>query len=188
MTGIHPHLRTGCRDRKFLPGKGLSPNAINLRGKILRSVIRIRSWLTLIGQRFVLQPLWFLYRKDSRRVALSILTTGCHSIGSAAIFLLGGTTRDAEPIPILLRSGDVVIMSGPECRRAYHGQSMSHLESLQAEKFKGVPRILEGTTPPHLALNVDEHGDWEPYGQYIRTTRINLNVRQVFPRSFRQTW
>ncbi|KAG5221673.1 Alpha-ketoglutarate-dependent dioxygenase alkB [Salix suchowensis] len=31
-----------------------------------------------------------------------------------------GLTRDTEPTPILLRSGDVVIMSGPACRRAYH--------------------------------------------------------------------
>ncbi|KAF8201434.1 hypothetical protein BJ912DRAFT_1019397 [Pholiota molesta] len=56
------------------------------------------------------------------------------SLGNAAVFLIGGLTRDSEPVPILLRSGDVVIMSGPACRRAYHG----------------VPRILEGTLPPHL--------------------------------------
>ncbi|TFY77096.1 hypothetical protein EWM64_g6917 [Hericium alpestre] len=43
------------------------------------------------------------------------------SLGNAAIFLVGGHTRDVPPIPILLRSGDVVIMSGPACRRAYHG-------------------------------------------------------------------
>lgn len=42
-------------------------------------------------------------------------------LGNAAIFLIGGTTRDIEPLPIVLRSGDVVIMSGPRCRRAYHG-------------------------------------------------------------------
>ena len=45
--------------------------------------------------------------------------TACR-LGCAAIFLIGGPTRDTEPIPILLRSGDVLIMSGP-CRRAYHG-------------------------------------------------------------------
>ncbi|KAJ7905407.1 hypothetical protein B0H14DRAFT_2660170 [Mycena olivaceomarginata] len=43
------------------------------------------------------------------------------SLGNAAVFLIGGLTRDIEPVPILLRSGDVVIMSGPECRRAFHG-------------------------------------------------------------------
>jgi hypothetical protein len=85
---------------------------------------RIHSWATLTGQRFVLLPLSFPYRKDSRSASLFMLTADHHSIGSAAIFLLGGTTRDVEPTPILLRSGDVVIMSGPECRRAYHGQFM----------------------------------------------------------------
>lgn len=44
-----------------------------------------------------------------------------HSLGNAAVFLIGGSTRDVEPVPILLRSGDVVIMAGPACRRAYHG-------------------------------------------------------------------
>ena len=46
------------------------------------------------------------------------------SLGCAAVFLIGGPTRDSEPVPILLRSGDVVIMSGP-CRRAYHGMLSS---------------------------------------------------------------
>lgn len=42
-------------------------------------------------------------------------------LGNAAVFLIGGLTRDVVPVPILLRSGDVLIMSGPACRRAYHG-------------------------------------------------------------------
>ncbi|KAF9005595.1 hypothetical protein BDQ17DRAFT_1240252 [Cyathus striatus] len=93
------------------------------------------------------------------------------SLGNAAVFLIGGLTRDTEPVPILLRSGDVVIMSGPACRRAYHG----------------VPRILEGTLPPHLqraSLKQDEQGAWQPYEDYLHTTRININVRQVFPKGF----
>ncbi|KAJ3509218.1 hypothetical protein NMY22_g16368 [Coprinellus aureogranulatus] len=60
------------------------------------------------------------------------------SLGNAGIFLIGGDTRDAEPVPILLRSGDVVIMSGP-CRRAYHG----------------VPRILEVAACSGNASNSD---------------------------------
>ncbi|KAF9030768.1 hypothetical protein BJ165DRAFT_1519542 [Panaeolus papilionaceus] len=87
------------------------------------------------------------------------------SLGNASVFLIGGLTRDSDPIPILLRSGDVVIMSGPACRRAYHG----------------VPRILEGTLPPHLQ---DGDSNWEPYSKYIRSSRINVNVRQVFPIGF----
>ena len=54
---------------------------------------------------------------------LFIARTCLPSLGNAAIFLIGGLTRDTEPIPILLRSGDVLIMSGPACRRAYHGRS-----------------------------------------------------------------
>ena len=45
------------------------------------------------------------------------------SLGLSAVFLIGGLTRDTKPFPILLRSGDVIIMSGPHCRRAYHGES-----------------------------------------------------------------
>ena len=46
----------------------------------------------------------------------------------------------------------------------------------------GVPRILEGTLPPHLEANGS--GDWAVYEEYLRSTRINVNVRQVFPRGF----
>ena len=82
------------------------------------------------------------------------------------MFLIGGQTRDSEPTPILLRSGDAVIMSGPVARRAYHG----------------VPRILEETLPPHLQASPED--GWEPFKSYLETTRINVNVRQVFPISF----
>ncbi|CAL1703646.1 unnamed protein product [Somion occarium] len=92
------------------------------------------------------------------------------SLGCAAVFLMGGLTRDVEPIPILLRSGDVVIMSGPQCRRAYHG----------------VPRILEDTLPALFgSTRIQEDKDWPLYEEYMRTTRININVRQVFPKGFK---
>ncbi len=91
------------------------------------------------------------------------------SLGNAAIFLIGGLTRDTEPLPILLRSGDVLIMSGPACRRAYHG----------------VPRIFEGTLPTYLnEVDQEDQEEWEPYREFMRTTRININVRQVFPKGF----
>ena len=112
------------------------------------------------------------------------------SLGQAAIFLIGGLTRDEEAIPVLLRSGDVVIMSGPRCRRAYHGTRFnkreSRLESNQVPINPGVPRILEGSLPPHLyaeACSPDE-GDFGLFEAYLKTTRININVRQVFPPNF----
>lgn len=107
------------------------------------------------------------------------------------MFLIGGQTRDSEPVPILLRSGDIVIMSGPACRRAYHGELLNAAVGVNILIFEistsGVPRILEGTTPPHLlkeALPENERDFWIPYEDYMRTTRINVNVRQVFPKGF----
>jgi len=87
------------------------------------------------------------------------------SLGRPAIFLIGGETRDTKPMALLLRSGDVVILSGP-CRRAFHG----------------VPRILEDQeSPVFLTAGSD---DWLPFSEYIRNARININVRQVFPSGF----
>jgi hypothetical protein len=51
----------------------------------------------------------------------------------------------------------------------------------------GVPRILEDTLPNHLAelpLEHPEGKDWMDYAQYMHNTRINVNVRQVFPKGF----
>ena len=48
--------------------------------------------------------------------------------------------------------------------------------------YLGVPRILEDTLPPHLSSNGDP--DWEPFEEYMQTTRVNVNVRQVFPKGF----
>ncbi|KAL4076950.1 hypothetical protein V8B97DRAFT_1915142 [Scleroderma yunnanense] len=146
------------------------------------------------------------------------------SLGNAAIFLIGGLTRDVEPVPILLRSGDVIIMSGPACRRAYHADA--HIHPLFHDERIGVPRILDNTLPEHFSYpheqpctrtaehggdcvtececkNADLHGAtaasafhpdaaavmaeakaWEPYRSYLKNARINVNVRQVFPKGF----
>ena len=55
--------------------------------------------------------------------------------------------------------------------------------------FVGVPRILEGTLPPHLEGqdSSDVENDWTVYEEYLRGTRINVNVRQVFPKGFDPT-
>lgn len=43
------------------------------------------------------------------------------SLGCPAIFLMGGETRDMTPTPILLCSGDVVVLGG-HARKCYHGK------------------------------------------------------------------
>ena len=41
------------------------------------------------------------------------------SLGQSALFLVGGTSREDEPIAMFLRSGDVAVMMGPS-RVAFH--------------------------------------------------------------------
>lgn len=85
------------------------------------------------------------------------------SFGHDAIFLLGGETKDIEPVPMRVRNGDVMVMGG----RARHC-------------FHGVARIIEDTLPDFL------HEDrcpeqMRPYCRYLAgSRRININVRQVF--------
>ncbi|GAA6005778.1 hypothetical protein JCM11491_004006 [Sporobolomyces phaffii] len=98
------------------------------------------------------------------------------SLGLSSIFLVGGLTKDVPPLAILLRSGDALIMSGRQGRRAYHG----------------LPRVLENTLPDYLrsqASIANEDGaasageslgadGWEKYGEYLeRGARININLR-----------
>ncbi len=52
------------------------------------------------------------------------------SVGDAARFVVGGVTRKERTRPLILRSGDVIVMGGPS-RLRYHG----------------VTRILPGTAP-----------------------------------------
>eukprot|EP00967_Tisochrysis_lutea_P093982 scaffold136305_cov33-Tisochrysis_lutea.AAC.2 len=96
------------------------------------------------------------------------------SFGLSALFLLGGETRDVEPIPILLRSGDVIVQGGA---------SRSH--------YHGVARIYDGTCPEYFAEGVRASMSAEAYAselgaererhvaEWIQHHRININIRQV---------
>ncbi|KAJ1382062.1 Oxoglutarate/iron-dependent dioxygenase [Sesbania bispinosa] len=87
------------------------------------------------------------------------------SLGCKAIFLLGGKSREDPPLAMFLRSGDVVLMAG-EARECFHG----------------VPRIItdkENAEIGHLETQLT-HGDDLCFLKYIQTSRININIRQVF--------
>lgn len=81
-----------------------------------------------------------------------------YSFGQSAVFLVGGETTDDPVTPMLLHSGDIVVMSG-QARKCYHG----------------VPRIVLAPTKPWTG------DDWEntPCGRYLDSSRINMNIRQV---------
>ncbi|XP_010249024.1 PREDICTED: alpha-ketoglutarate-dependent dioxygenase alkB isoform X1 [Nelumbo nucifera] len=87
------------------------------------------------------------------------------SLGCKAIFLLGGKSREDDPIAMFVRSGDIVLMAG-EARECFHG----------------VPRIFtdnENAEITHLAAQFSRQDD-VCFLEYIRTSRININIRQVF--------
>lgn len=99
------------------------------------------------------------------------------SFGQSAIFLIGGKDKEDDAIPILLSSGDVVIMSG-ESRFNYHA----------------VPRIFESNNRPPWnedlnlgsAIDLNENDlneclsneKWHVFNTYLCDSRINVNVRQ----------
>lgn len=100
------------------------------------------------------------------------------SFGQSAIFLIGGLEREDEPLPILLNSGDILIMSA-ESRLCYHA----------------VPRVFESNDPQAWRANEDiarckeladedvqkcvDVDEWKPFENYLLDSRINVNVRQV---------
>jgi len=48
----------------------------------------------------------------------------------------------------------------------------------------GVPLIIENTLPDYLSNNnqYDDAPDWKLFGDFMSTSRINLNIRQVYPK------
>jgi len=82
-----------------------------------------------------------------------------YSFGLSAIFLIGGRSLDDKPSAILLRSGDVIVMS-KESRLCYHG----------------VPKVLLPKNDQHF--NYDNELE-DPFKSFMQVTRININVRQV---------
>ncbi|ORX36067.1 hypothetical protein BD324DRAFT_630043 [Kockovaella imperatae] len=91
------------------------------------------------------------------------------SLGHACVFLLGTSSRDDQPLPIILRSGDVLVMSGTG-RQNYHG----------------VPRIMEGTLPSHFEPSEKDSVALSAAKRWIHGGRININARQVFPPGFKR--
>jgi alkylated DNA repair protein alkB homolog 1 len=86
------------------------------------------------------------------------------SLGLEAIYLLGGSTKAVEPVPILVRSGDVILQGG-ESRRFVHG----------------VPRVLAGSLAPELhPSRVPSDPELALVSEWLLEHRVNINVRQVW--------
>ncbi|KAJ8563129.1 hypothetical protein K7X08_031581 [Anisodus acutangulus] len=87
------------------------------------------------------------------------------SLGCKGIFLIGGKSREVPPLAMFVQSGDVILMAG-QARECFHG----------------VPRIFtdkEHAEISSLELQFSDEED-SAFLEYIRTSRININIRQVF--------
>jgi len=93
------------------------------------------------------------------------------SIGCEAIFLIGLEDDEGPIYPFFLRSGDVMLMSKIS-RWAVHG----------------VARVSSGTAPEQLLSTLNDmeradtsqnFDDWERIHLFAKTSRININCRQV---------
>lgn len=111
------------------------------------------------------------------------------SIGRSALYLIGGRTKDVSPVPILLRSGDAVIMTG-ESRLCYHG--IPWILSKEADLFLSDNPAEDCSSSFFSEYNEcdtsfkAENGEsLRPYKyvqqviEYLQNHRININVRQV---------
>ncbi|KAI5600840.1 hypothetical protein BDE02_01G051900 [Populus trichocarpa] len=78
-----------------------------------------------------------------------------------AIFLSGGKSRDDPPLAVFLQSGDVVLMAGG-ARECFHARIFSNKENTEI-----------ATLESHFCDEID-------FQEFIRTSRININIRQVF--------
>lgn len=88
------------------------------------------------------------------------------SIGCPCVFLIGGRTKDIVPVSLLLRSGDVVIMSG-ESRYCYHA-----VASVFSHKYLG-------TLEDSFRIEEYPRSSVDPILKYLLLSRVNLNARRV---------
>ncbi|XP_068608058.1 nucleic acid dioxygenase ALKBH1 [Brachionichthys hirsutus] len=100
------------------------------------------------------------------------------SFGQSAIFLLGGLCRRDPPTAMYMHSGDLMLMSGqsrllhhavPRILPAPRGHASSGMESSSRVSSPGDGSVVE--TP--------SQEDWEACVGYIRSSRVNVTVRQV---------
>lgn len=123
----------------------------------------------------------------------------CCSFGQNAIFLIGGRTLDVKPLAIMLKSGDILIMS-KESRLCYHavprvlsrwkndfeedpwsfGKDSTSLFSVLND-FSGNLREFKGKYcfESSICREIINEKQWSAYQRYIDDSRININVRQV---------
>jgi len=106
------------------------------------------------------------------------------SLAHSAVFLLGDADRTQEPISLLLNSGDVVIMT-ETCRQRYHAVPKIFItDGMNKNDFEIAKKeftSLTGEEENAILHGLEKYNenDVQKAIEYIKTRRINLNVRQL---------
>lgn len=120
------------------------------------------------------------------------------SFGQNAIFLLGGQTLDVRPCALMLKSGDVLIMS-KESRLCYHAvpRVLARSKDNDVEPWSFAndfhcrsPLVncndkirtrcdYNWSLENSICEAVMDEKQWSIYQNYLQDSRININVRQV---------
>jgi len=116
------------------------------------------------------------------------------NLGLSAVFLLGGKTKEEGPVlPILVRSGDVMLLGG-ESRLNFHGMARVIPSNVP---LPSVGNDLSGLCITNFQINSwssvlggDSDNDYElpkfdreAIVDFMSKHRININLRQVLPPS-----
>lgn len=100
------------------------------------------------------------------------------SFGQTAVFLLGGTKRQDPPTAMFMRSGDVMVMSGSS-RLLYHAVPCI----VPAPSDLPFPSCLNQRFEEDESTDCIVHSvcdeDWDVCSTYLKTSRVNMTVRQV---------
>lgn len=103
------------------------------------------------------------------------------SFGQSAIFLIGTDSLEDKPTPILIRSGDIIIMTKAS-RLSYHGVPKI-LKDDNHSKWNDIDSD-ENLDDENDVLNIfSDDSSWVLYENFLKKSRINMNVRQVLKES-----
>ncbi|KAM3919494.1 nucleic acid dioxygenase ALKBH1 [Leptodactylus fuscus] len=99
------------------------------------------------------------------------------SFGQSSIFLLGGLSREIAPTPMMMHSGDIMVMSGAS-RLLYHAvpRILRHPRGSALPPCLSVPPCNNDSSP---VIEPCSPSDWEVCKSYLQSSRINMTVRQV---------
>lgn len=113
------------------------------------------------------------------------------SLGLPAVFLLGGKTKEDEVTPILVRPGDVMLLAG-DSRLAFHGMARVIPEQVKLPIVDSCVSCSDHEKDNQICtLGSKENNDIDEEQQiaicrFLKSHRININIRQVLPHNMKE--